>query len=141
LANDRLHEKMMEEETSAFFTPAREEIRQPKDVLDRSDDLWLHEYYKNKSSTSRKEVACIVSPVSPVLRVVPSVSWQKREITNAHFLSGNCGGDLVSGNNAADGPKCRRIPTSASGWSDSPVRKRHSLLSFRYVCPEPVLVK
>jgi len=41
LANDRLHEKMMEEETSAFFTPAREEIRQPKDVLDRSDDLWL----------------------------------------------------------------------------------------------------
>ena len=42
LANDRLHEKMMEEETSAFFTPAREEIRQPKDVLDRSDDLRLH---------------------------------------------------------------------------------------------------
>ena len=46
LANDSLHEKMMEDETSAFFTPAREEIRQPKDVLDRSDDLWLHEYYK-----------------------------------------------------------------------------------------------
>jgi hypothetical protein len=43
LANDSLHEKMMEDETSAFFTPAREEIRQPKDVLDRSDDLRLHE--------------------------------------------------------------------------------------------------
>jgi hypothetical protein len=55
-------------------------------------------------STSRKGVACTVSPVGPVLRVVPSLSWQKREITNAHFLSGNCGGDLVSGNNAADGP-------------------------------------